>query len=165
MPPASSTPSTSLFASSTPPRERTLRRRAVVLLSDGEDTASLVSDDQVLELARRKEIPVYAISLRAQGPDDEETARREAAYFISALARDTGGHAYFPSVLADLDAVYGRIAEELRTLYTLGYVPTNPRREGRWRQILVTTSSRERLQVRHKVGYYEASASVAAGGR
>lgn len=135
---------------------RTLRRRAIVLLSDGEDTASLVRDDQVLELARRKEIPIYAISLRPDRPQARERmAHHEAAYFINALARDTGGQPYFPGALSELDAVYGRIAEELRTQYTLGYVPTNQRRDGKWRQIVVRTPSRDNLYVRHKVGYYE----------
>ncbi len=138
---------------------RTLRRRAIVLLSDGEDTASLVSDDQVLELARRKEIPIYAISLRPDRTQDRERmAHHEAAYFINALARNTGGQSYFPGALSELDAVYGRIAEELRTQYTLGYVPLNQRRHGKWRQIVVRTPSRHNLYVRHKIGYYEARA-------
>jgi Ca-activated chloride channel family protein len=145
---------------------RTLRRRAIVLLSDGEDTASLVSDEQVLELARRKEIPIYAISLRPDRPQDRlRMAHNEAAYFIHTLARLTGGQPYFPGALFQLDAVYGRIAEELRTQYTLGYVPVNPRRDGKWRQIVVRTPSRDNLYVRHKVGYYEPASLAASAGQ
>jgi Ca-activated chloride channel family protein len=132
-----------------------LRRRAIVLLSDGEDTASLVSDDQVLELARKSEINIYAISLRANRPQDRSRqAFSQAEYLINALTRDTGGRAYFPTSLGELDSVYDRIAEELRTLYSVGYVSSNSRRDGKWRRIVVRVADREGLTIRHKLGYY-----------
>lgn len=132
-----------------------LRRRAIILLSDGEDTSSLVSDEQVLELARRLEIAVYPIGLQ---PDRRSARDRiafsQASHFLTTLARETGGRAHFPSALSELDAVYGRIAEELRTQYTLGYVSVNKRQDGKWRRIVVRTPGQEGLQVRHKIGYY-----------
>ena len=133
------------------------RRRAVVLLSDGEDTASLATEDQVLALGREGEIAVYAISLRL----DTTLAREEAAvsrakYFLTTLTRDTGGEVYFPERLSDLDTVYSRIAEDLRSKYTLGYVSTNGNRDGRWPRIQVRTPGREGLRTRHKLGYYGA---------
>jgi Ca-activated chloride channel family protein len=132
-----------------------LRRRAIVLLSDGEDTASLVTDDQVLDLARKSEINIYAISLRPDRPHDRERqAFSQAEYLINALTRDTGGRAYFPTSLSELDSVYDRIAEELRTLYSVGYVSSNLRRDGKWRRIVVRVPDREGLTVRHKLGYY-----------
>jgi len=132
-----------------------LRRRAVVLLSDGEDTASLVSDDQVLELARKSEINIYAISLRPNRPQDRaRQAFSQAEYLVNALTRDTGGRAYFPTSLSELDSVYDRIAEELRTLYSVGYVSSNARRDGKWRRIVVRVPGREGLTIRHKLGYY-----------
>jgi len=131
-----------------------LRRRAVVLLSDGEDTASLVSDDQVLELAKKSEINIYAISLRPNRPQDRSRAAfSQAEYLLTALTRETGGRVYFPAALSELDAVYDRIAEELRTLYSVGYVSSNPRRDGKWRRIVVRVPERE-VSVRHKLGYY-----------
>ena len=135
-----------------------LRRRAVVLLSDGEDTASLVTDDQVLELARKSEINIYAISLRpARQQDRTRQAFSQAEYLINALTRDTGGRAYFPTSLSELDSVYDRIAEELRTLYSVGYVSSNVRRDGKWRRIVVRVPTREGLTIRHKLGYYAPS--------
>jgi VWFA-related protein len=134
------------------PRE--LRRRAVVLLSDGEDTASLVSDEQVLELARKSEINIYAISLRAKRPQERGQAFSQAEYLVNALTRDTGGHAYFPTSIDELDSVYDRIAEELRTLYSVGYVSSNARRDGKWRRIVVRVPEREGITIRHKLGYY-----------
>ena len=134
-----------------------LRRRAVVLLSDGEDTASLVTDDQVRELARQSEINIYAISLREQRPAERSQGFSQAEYLLNALARDTGGRAYFPTSIGELESVYDRIAEELRTLYSVGYVSSNARRDGRWRRIVVRVPDREGLTVRHKLGYYAAA--------
>jgi VWFA-related protein len=132
-----------------------LRRRAIVLLSDGEDTASLVTDDQVLDLAKKSEINIYAIRLReSRASDREREAFSQAEYLMNALTRETGGRAYFPSSLSELDSVYDRIAEELRTLYSLGYVSSNVRRDGKWRRIVVRVPDREGLTVRHKLGYY-----------
>ena len=132
-----------------------LRRRAIVLLSDGEDTASLVNDEQVLELAKKSEINIYAISLRPNRPHDRERqAFSQAEYLMNALTRETGGRTYFPTSLSELDSVYDRIAEELRTLYSVGYVSSNLRRDGKWRRIVVRIPDREGVSVRHKLGYY-----------
>ena len=132
-----------------------LRRRAIVLLSDGEDTASLVSDDQVLDLARKTEIGIYSISLRPNRPADRNRQGfSQAAHLLTALAQETGGQVHFPNSLSELDTVYDRIAEELRTQYNLGYVSSNKRRDGKWRRIVVRVPTREDVQIRHKIGYY-----------
>ena len=132
-----------------------LRRRAIVLLSDGEDTASLVSDDQVLELARKTEINIYSISLRpSRVADRNRQGFSQAAHLLTALAQETGGQVHFPNSLSELDTVYDRIAEELRTQYNLGYVSSNKRRDGKWRRIVVRIPEREDVQIRHKIGYY-----------
>lgn len=132
-----------------------LRRRALILLSDGEDTASLVSDDQVLELARKTEINIYAISLRARTASERNRLKfSQAAHLLTALTQDTGGQVHFPNSLSELEAVYDRIAEELRTQYSLGFVSNNKRTDGKWRRIVVRVPGREDLKVRHKLGYY-----------
>ena len=132
-----------------------LRRRALVLLSDGEDTASLVSDDQVMELARKTEINIYAISLRAKtAPDRNRLKFSQAAHLLTALTQDTGGQVHFPNSLSELEAVYDRIADELRTQYSLGYVSSNKRSDGKWRRIVVRVPTHEDLKVRHKLGYF-----------
>jgi len=143
-----------------------LRRRAIVLLSDGEDTASLVTDDQVLDLAKKSEITIYVISLRPNRPRDRARPEfSQAEYVLTALTRETGGRVYFPASLSELDAVYDRIAEELRTLYSVGYVSSNSRRDGKWRRIVVRVPDREGVTVRHKLGYYAPSQPVGTGGQ
>lgn len=132
-----------------------LRRRALVVLSDGEDTASLVNDEQVLELARKSEIGIYPISLRPNRSQDRgRMAFSQAEHILTTLARDTGGQVFFPQSLSELETVYERIAEELRTQYSLGYMSSNARRDGKWRRIVVRTPDRPGVQVRHKLGYY-----------
>jgi Ca-activated chloride channel homolog len=140
------------------PRRRTdqLRRMAVVVLSDGEDTASLINDDQVLSLARTSGIAVYGISLTSPIPAPMALGKDVSLprYFFTALSRDTGGQAHFLQGISQLPGVYDELAEELRSQYNLGYVSNNGRRDGRWRNIQVRLHSRPQLQVRHKTGYY-----------
>jgi Ca-activated chloride channel homolog len=132
-----------------------LRRRAIILLSDGEDTASLVSDDQVEELARQTEIAIYSISLRPSSSAERQRLEfSQAIHLLTALSHDSGGQVFFPNSLSELDAVYDQIAEELRTQYNLGYISGNKRRDGKWRRIVVRTPDREDLQIRHKLGYF-----------
>lgn len=140
-------------------RTNELRRRAIVILSDGEDTASLVSDDQVLERARKSDVIIYSISMRR--PEgavlaDQAAARSLAAFFLTAIARDTGGRSYFPNTLSDLDGLYDRIGAELRSQYALGYVSSNLVRDGKFRRISIQTT-RGNLLLRHRLGYYAAS--------
>jgi Ca-activated chloride channel homolog len=109
----------------------------------------------VLELARTTEINIYAISLRPNRvPDRSRLAFSQAAHLLTALTQETGGQVHFPNSLSELDTVYDRIAEELRTQYNLGYVSSNKRRDGKWRRIVVRIPSREEIQIRHKIGYY-----------
>ncbi len=141
------------FKDLTKQKSAELRRRAIVLLSDGEDTASIVTDDQVLELAKKTEIATYAISLRNRSQGDSPNFS-QAAYFLTALARETGGNVYFPGSISEIDSVYDRIADELRTQYYLGYVSSNKRKDGKWRRIVVRTNGRDDVQIRHKIGYF-----------
>jgi Ca-activated chloride channel homolog len=133
-----------------------VRKRAVVLLSDGADTTSLLSDDQVLDAARRAEVTVYAVGLGiATAPRAADDAGR-ARYFLTALTGETGGQPFFPRGLAELDGVYDRIARELSTQYSIGYVSSNARRDGKWRKVVVQ-SARGGLVLRHRAGYFAGS--------
>jgi Ca-activated chloride channel family protein len=129
----------------------TFARRAMIVLSDGEDTASMVDDEQLLDAARRVGIAIYTIGL-LKPPAPGRPADTLPTYVLSALARETGGRAFFPRTLGELEGTYERIADELRTLYGVGYVPRNPRAGKRWRTIAVR--ARQGTLVRHRSGYY-----------
>ncbi len=129
-----------------------LRRRAIVVLSDGEDTSSMVTDDQLVDLARRGGVVVYTIGLLAP-PSAGRPAPTLPTYVLTALARETGGRAYFPRSLAELDEAYDRIGADLRSLYGVGYVPLNRRSDGGFRRIAIRTRQ-PGLTVRHRTGYF-----------
>lgn len=129
-----------------------IRRQAIVVLSDGEDTSSLVSFEEVLELAKRSETAIYTIGLQ---PREQSALRgfREAEFVLRQLAQETGGRAYFAKQIEDLKEVYGQIADELSSQYSMGYAPKNPRRDGAFRRIVVQVS-RPSSTARTKRGYY-----------
>jgi Ca-activated chloride channel homolog len=131
-----------------------VRRQAIILLTDGEDTSSLVTFDEVLDLAKRSETAIYAIGLRTDvGLASRDRGFQEADFVLRQLAQQTGGRVFFPSRLSDLTNVYGEIARELSSQYRLGYVSKNPRRDGAWRRIVVRVSRPDAI-VRTKLGYY-----------
>ena len=131
--------------------EEDVRRQALIVFSDGEDTSSLVSFDEVLDLAKRSETSVYTIALR--GADVQAKGFREAEFVMRTLAQETGGRAFFPAKIDDLNGVYSQIADELASQYTIGYTSANPRRDGAWRRIVVQVS-RPNVTPRTKKGYY-----------
>ncbi len=135
--------------------EEDVRRQALIVFSDGEDTSSLVSFDEVLDLAKRSETSIYAIALR--GADTQSKGFREAEYVMKTLAAETGGRAFFPSRLDDLAGVYSQIADELASQYTIGYSSKNARRDGAWRRVIVQVS-RANVTPRAKRGYYAPTA-------
>jgi len=132
--------------------EEELHRQAVVVLSDGEDTSSLVSYDEVLDLAKRSDTAIYTIGLR--DPDEEKTKGfKEAEFVLRDLAQQTGARSFFPERVEDLAGVYDRIAEELASQYAVGYVSKNNKRDGAWRRIVVRVS-RPEATARAKQGYF-----------
>lgn len=129
-----------------------IRRQAIVVLSDGEDTTSLLSYEEVLEIAKRSETAIYAIGLRA--PAEVNTSGfREAEFVLRTLAQQTGGRAFFVEDPATLPEIYQRIADELANQYSMGYVSKNGRRDGSWRRIVVRVG-RPDVTARTKQGYY-----------
>jgi len=135
--------------------EEDVRRQALIVFSDGEDTSSLISFDEVLDLAKRSETAVYTIALR--GVDTQTKGFREAEFVMRQLAQETGGRSFFPARVDELVAVYGQIADELASQYTLGYTSKNGRRDGAFRRIVVQTS-RQGLTPRTKKGYFAPTA-------
>ena len=129
-----------------------IRRRAIVVLSDGEDTSSLLPFEEVLDLAKRSETAIYPIGLRA-GDAIESKGFKEAEFALRQFAQETGGRAFFPGQVAELAKVYGQISDELSSQYTVGYTSRNPRRDGAWRRIVVRVN-RPQLASRTKQGYF-----------
>jgi Ca-activated chloride channel homolog len=135
-----------------------IRRQAIIVLSDGEDTSSLLPFEEVLDLAKRSETAIYSIGLRTpDGPGTTTKGFKEAEFVLRQFSQETGGRAFFPNQLADLANVYGQIADELSSQYTVGYTSRNPKRDGSWRRIVVRVN-RPSLTARTKLGYFAPTA-------
>lgn len=129
-----------------------VRRQAIVVFTDGEDTSSLVDYDEVLDLARRSETAIYTIGLHSED-DLRDKAFKEADFVLRQLAQETGGRAFFPTRVEDLAGVYTQIADELASQYVLGYTSKSSRRDGAWRRIAVRVD-REGVIARTRPGYF-----------
>jgi len=135
-----------------------VRRQAIVVLSDGEDTASLVAFDDVMAQAKEAGIAIYTITLRSPFLVQMAAASgkryfSEAEYGMRALAQETGARSFFPSAISELAGVYDSIAQELASQYALGYTPKNPRRDGSFRRLIVRIADHPGAAPRTRTGY------------
>lgn len=134
-----------------------VRRQAIAVLSDGEDTSSVVSYDDVLGLARRMGVGVYTIALQSQFA--ALRARSERRYFsesdheMKMLAKETGAQSFFPATVEDLKSVYSVISDELNSQYSIAYAPSNARADGRYRRIVVRVTADPAFRPRVRAGY------------
>jgi Ca-activated chloride channel homolog len=127
------------------------RHRAIVLLTDGDDTASAINEDEVLSKAGRVDTLVYALSLnRLRG---FPVTDGPSAVFLKQLTNQTGGQLQFPE-LANLGKFYRELSDELRHQYVLGYVPAGSKPGARWHSITVNVKNRRDVRLRHRLGYF-----------
>jgi Ca-activated chloride channel family protein len=122
-------------------------RKALVILSDGEDNQSEYTRAQAIEMAQRAEVLIYAIST-----DDSGLILR-GDRVLEDLASATGGRAFFPYKMKDITHSFAAIEEELRSQYAVSYKPTDFDADGRYRSIQITALKKD-LQVRARRGYY-----------
>jgi Ca-activated chloride channel homolog len=140
-------------------QEGDVRRQAIAVLSDGEDTSSLVSFEDVLEVARKSGVSIYPIVLQSRSTASRALAEGQRRFFSEAefsmrtLAQETGAQAYFPMQVVELKGIYTSIAQELSNQYSLAYSPNNGRPDGRFRKILVRIDAHPELRLRTRTGY------------
>ncbi len=135
-----------------------VRRQAVVVLSDGDDTASLVSYDDLMELAKQSGIAIYTITMRSKYLVSLAASRghsyfSQSEFGMKALAQETGARAFFPTELGELAGVYASIAQELATQYAIGYSSKNPKLDGGYRRVIVRVADKPGIQTRTRAGY------------
>lgn len=130
------------------------RRKALVLVSDGEDNVSRLSYTEVVERAKRSDVTVFAIALRpGRGRDGQSERYSESNFALRSIAQVTGGRLFFVDRAEDLPAVYTQIADELANQYTIGYFSKNVRTDGTWRIVSVRVA-RPGAVARTREGYY-----------
>jgi VWFA-related protein len=122
-------------------------RKAIVVVSDGEDNQSEVSRAQAIEMAQRAEVIIYAIST-----DDSGLILRGDKVLVQ-LAEATGGRAFFPFKMKDMTRSFAAIEDELRSQYVVSYKPADFDADGRYRSIEISALKKD-LQVRARKGYF-----------
>jgi VWFA-related protein len=122
-------------------------RRAIILLSDGEDNLSHVTREEAIEMAARAEVIVYTISTNISG------MKGKGDKVLERIAEATGGRAFFPFQMRDVSDAFLSIQEELRSQYAMSYRPANFTADGRYRTIDILAQDRG-LKVRTRKGYY-----------
>lgn len=132
--------------------ERT--RRAVILLSDGDDTSSTIKRQKVIDLAVKNNVVVYSIGIR----DEEFPEGKLDSGALRKVSDQTGGRAFFPKSADELKLAFAKIDEELRSQYNVGYTPTNANRDGSYRRIRIEIVNPElrqnKVRLMYREGYY-----------
>ncbi len=138
-------------------------RRALVLISDGEDNHSRYTFENISQFVREADVQIFAIGLETYLSAMHDGVRSGREH-LERLAKLTGGKAYFPKSIRELPAICRQIALEIKSQYVLGYEPTNTAKDGAWRKIRLKVNPPmgiPNLHVRGKTGYY----APAAGGQ
>ncbi|MGO9240844.1 MAG: VWA domain-containing protein [Bryobacteraceae bacterium] len=136
-------------------------RRAMVMISDGEDNASHYTRDQALEYAQKTDVVIYAISTSNTGSMHDQEAGMGGVHMLSDgdkvlkyLTRETGGMTYFPFRAQDMEQDFENIANELRSQYSILYRPEPLKTDGLYHPIEVRVHMRNDLIIRARSGYY-----------
>lgn len=128
-------------------------RKILVLYTDGGDNASNISFSELLDLLKASDVTVHAIGFLEH---QSQTMKMDQRLRLQKIAEITGGQAFFPSSMKDLDGVYQKVAAEIDAQYTLGYLSTNAKQDGTWRkvEIKVVRPGLKDIKVRTRQGYF-----------
>jgi Ca-activated chloride channel family protein len=124
-------------------------RKILVMYTDGGDTRSALRFGETLDLLRASRVTVYAIGL----VDNAGSARGQLQMTLRQLAETTGGQAFFPMAMTDVERAYDKVLAEINGQYHLGYVSTNTATDGAWRKVEIKVK-RDGLRVRSRRGYF-----------
>ena len=139
-------------------------RKALLLITDGEDNHSHYSFSDVKEFAKEHDVQIYAIGIVDDESIQGTTFDVRGRALLGDLANLTGGRAFFPDSIHELEGICAAIGVDLKNQYVLGYRPSNRLADGKWRKIKVkinTTKGMPALSVRAKTGYYASAVDAA----
>ena len=128
-------------------------RTILVVYTDGGDTRSTMGFSELMDLVRASDATIYTVGFLDHQPSQGRTEQRARLY---QLAESTGGQAFFPSAMKDVEAAYDKIVSQIRAQYSLGYASTNAARDGHWRkvEIKVKRPGLKDLKVQTRKGYF-----------
>lgn len=128
-------------------------RRAIILLSDGDDTSSQTDKQEAIDLAVKNDVVIYSIGIH-----DKDAEGKLARGALSKVSEKTGGRVFLPQNKAELDAAFAQIQQELRSQYLISYTPSNRKRDGTFRQVKIEITNpelrKEKLRLLYRQGYY-----------
>ena len=139
-----------------------VRRQAIAVLTDGDDTSSLVTFDDLLALSKQAGIAIYTIALKSPYSVLGVTSRTyfsESQFAMKSLALETGARSFVPTDITQLAGVYDLITQELSNQYAIGYTSKNPRRDGAFRRIVVRVAE-SNVRTRTRSGYQATTQSA-----
>jgi Ca-activated chloride channel family protein len=128
-------------------------RKIMLIYTDGGDTRSAITFHELIDLLKASDVTVYPIgSLEHQS----SSSRNQQRMLLQQMADVTGGQAFFPTVVKELDSVYDKVVAQIRAQYTLGYVSTNDKADGSWRKVEIKMAGKDgrNLRVRSRKGYF-----------
>jgi VWFA-related protein len=123
-------------------------RRAIILLSDGDDNQSRHTREEAIEAALRAEVIIYVISTNITGSD------KKGDKILMRYAEATGGRVFFPLRIEEVANAFAEIQDELRSQYVIAYKPQDFVQDGRYRAISITAPNRPNVKIRARKGYY-----------
>jgi Ca-activated chloride channel family protein len=128
-------------------------RKVMLLYTDGGDTRSAMRFSELLDLLRASDVTVYAVGVLEHQTQSGKAAQRP---ILQQIAEATGGQAFFPMSVKNLDSVYESVVAEIRAQYTLGYLSTNTSADGSWRKVEIKIARKDGgdYRVRSRKGYY-----------
>jgi Ca-activated chloride channel family protein len=137
------------------------RRRAMVIVTDGLDRENYYKFDEVVKRVQKRDVQIYLIGFTQDIEDSSgglftKSPKGKAEALLTKLAAETGGRAFFPKSLSEVETIAQQISTDLRTQYAIGYYSTNGKRDGSFRSVKVkiTTADKRRLVARTRSGYY-----------
>ncbi len=126
-------------------------KKVLVVVTDGNDNSSVISLENLVRAAQQSEVLIYSVGLLSE---EERREAKRAQRALSALAEATGGEAFFPKEVSEVDKIAHQVARDIRSQYTIQYTPTNAAMDGTYRQIKVTVNASGKPSVRTRSGYY-----------
>jgi Ca-activated chloride channel family protein len=125
-------------------------RTILVLYTDGGDTRSNVTFGEVMDLVKASDVTIYAIGLLEHQPSSVKSEQRMR---LAQITENTGGQAFFPFSMKEVDSAYEKILAQIRAQYSLGYISTNEKWDGQWRKVEIKVK-RPDLRIQTRKGYF-----------
>jgi Ca-activated chloride channel family protein len=126
-------------------------KKVILVVTDGNDNASVVSLEALTKLAQQDDVLIYAIGLLS---DEEKREAKKARRALELLAESTGGQVFYPKSVSDVEKIAHQVAHDIRNQYTIAYTPSNAALDGTYRQIKVTVKAPGNPAARTRSGYY-----------